>query len=83
MLESIVSLFGSLGWLVIRVILTIASLVCAVLFAIIAFFEATVTLHKVLWLLGAFACIALFVVLVRSREKEDEKPVEDEHDRFS
>lgn len=81
MFKSIATLFGSLGWMVLRVMLTIASLVGAAYFTISAFQQDT-TLSRVLHLLGALACVAVFVFIVRPREKEDEKPVEDEPERF-
>jgi hypothetical protein len=81
MLKSIASLFGSLGWMVFRVMMTIASVVGVVYFTITAF-QLDTTLGRVLRILGAFTCAAIFVFLVRAREKEDEKPVEDEENRF-
>lgn len=82
MLKSFASLFGSLGWMILRVMLVIGSLVGAVILIVTGFFESVSPLQRILSLLGALACVALFIVLVRAGKKEDETPVEGDKDRF-
>ena len=82
MLKSFASLFGSLGWMILRVMLVIGSLVGTVILIVTGFFESVSPLQRILSLLGALACVALFILLVRAGKKEDETPVEDEKDRF-
>lgn len=72
MLKHIVSMFGSLGWMIVRVMLTIASLVgafyCGFTAARVPFRWAG-ALH----LLGALGCAAVFMLMVTMRRKDEDE----------
>lgn len=83
MMKSILSLFGSLGGMIVKVMLAIASVVLTAWCAFTA-----LTVQPFLWqgalrLAGAVAGAALFVSLVKERgNKEDEAPDRDEGGTF-
>ncbi len=82
MLKSVMAMFGSLGWMIVRVMLTIASLV-GVFYLGFTAFRVDFRWTGALRLLGAVACAAVFMVMVTLRKKDEDDDASDEPDRFS
>ncbi len=81
MLKSVLSLFGSLGGMILRVIIVIASLVGMLFFGVTAF-NVPFRWTGALYLLGCVICAGLFVWLVRPRREDEEDREPPEEDRY-
>ena len=77
MLKSILSLFGSLGGMILRVMLAIASVILTGFLGISAF-SVPFRWGGLMRLAGAVAAAALFVALVRERRNDEDAPVREE-----
>ena len=82
MIKSILAMFGSLGGMILRVMLTIASLV-GVFYLGFTAFRVEFRWGGALRLLGAVVCAAVFMILVTLRKKDDADDASGEKDRFS
>ncbi len=77
MLRSILSVCGSLGSLIARVMLVVATIIGMFWFGYNAM-TVPFRMGGARWLAGALACAAVFVLLVRARRSRDERPADDD-----
>ncbi len=81
MFKSILSLFGSRGTLILRFMLTVASLI-GMIFCGVTAFQVPMLWGGVLYLLGCVGCAGLFMWLVWPRKDEDDRePPEEDRNR--